>query len=173
MIVYDSKIAAVKAVMFDLMTATGGYDGTMEDLTGSVVHKLRTQIGAGEAQVSKRVGPAVRGVLKASELDLSPAEVDKILVEWRSPEHILDYGWTVAYIGRGNDSRYVIEETAAALVGPGSMTHKMDQVNDLLRTKAHIEFALDRTDGRSSEGKRYSKALAGIQVAIDALLAVQ
>lgn len=171
MISYDTKGEAVKQIMFDLLTVPGGYAGTVEDLADSVIAKGRKQIGQKQIEVAKRIGRGVKGMLEPKEFVVNYSLVDKVLVEWRSPDHIAEQGWTVAYIGRGNESRYVIEEVDAAIVGPGSMAHKSDQVSDLIRTKAHIEFALDRTDGRSTAGKRYSKALAGVQIAIDALLA--
>ena len=170
---HETKGDAVRSIMFDLMTVPGGFPGTVEDLAKATAATARKQINRKEIRVSKRVGKATYGDLEAGEFSCSRAEADGVLVGWRSPQHIEDHGWTVAYIGRGNESRYVIEEVDAAIVGPGSMSHKSDQVSDLIRTKAHIEFALDRTDGRSTEGKRYAKALAGIQVAIDSLLAVQ
>lgn len=169
MVTYMTKTTAVRTALFDLMSVSGGYSGTLEQSVAAVERVIRDGITNGTMQVAKRIGRGFRGWLEAGEFFTDYGTVEKAVTEWRSPEHITEHGWTVAYIGRGGESLWVLEEAVAVHVGPGALRHKSDQVSDLKRTRASIEFSLDRTDGRSTEGKRYSKAIAGIDVAIDAL----
>lgn len=169
MTTYMTKREAGREIMFDLLTASGGCPGTLREISDKVTQQGRARIKSGKIKVAKRLGRGFRGWLDDGEFDFALGEAEDAVTEWRSPQHVQEYGWTVAYIGRKGESRWVIEDAMAVYVGPGALRHTDDQVSDLLRTKASMEFSLDRTDGRSTEGKRYSRAVAAIEVAIDAL----
>jgi hypothetical protein len=169
-ITYTSKNHAARSLFFDLAARADGFVGTLEDAADEVTQVGRKGIAGGKMQVARRRGQGSFGWLDADEFHVPRHELHNLVLSWRSPDHIEEYGWTVAYIGRKGESRWVIEEAEATYVGPGSRRRRDDLTHDLGRVKAALEFSLDRTDGRSTLGKRYSKALAGIDVAITALV---